>query len=187
MMKHFDLGNMGDAVSIAVVSDTHGRLDPRVADLVASSDAVIHAGDFCGAAVVHELHRLNDNVIAVAGNNDTPALWPESEGPVVSALPKVARITAPGGEIVVEHGHRFGNKPDHGEFRKAWPQARLVVYGHTHIQVWDRDQAPWVLNPGAAGYVRNQGGPSCIVLRLTQDNWDAELVQFLEPMGNRVA
>ncbi len=187
MMKHFDLANMGDTLSVAVVSDTHGRLDPQVADVVAGCDAVIHAGDFCGAAVLHELNRLSSNVIAVAGNNDIPALWPESEAQVVSALPKVARVSAPGGEIIVEHGHRFGNKPDHAQLREAWPEARLVVYGHTHIQVWDRDDDPWVVNPGAAGYVRNQGGPSCTVLRLTRQAWNVEPIKFRETLDNRVA
>ena len=186
-MKYFDLSGIAEQLMVAVVSDTHGRLDPRVAQVVSDCDVVIHAGDFCGAAVVHELNRLNDNVIAVAGNNDIPALWPEHEAAVVSMLPKVAKVTAPGGEIIVEHGHRFGNNPDHGLLREAWPQARLIVYGHTHIQVWDRDCEPWVLNPGAAGHVRNQGGPSCIVLRLMQQGWDAELMRFRETLDNRVA
>jgi putative phosphoesterase len=186
-MKLFDLCDIADELTVAVVSDTHGQLDSRVAEVVSSCDAVIHAGDFCGAAVVHELGRLNSNVIAVAGNNDIPALWPKDEASVVSMLPKVARMTAPGGEIIVEHGHRFGNKPDHEKLREAWPDARLIVYGHTHIQVWDREQEPWVLNPGAAGYVRNQGGPSCIVLRLSQQDWDAELMRFRETLDNRVA
>ncbi len=186
-MKHYDLNNGNETVTLAVVSDTHGRLAAEVADVVARCDAVIHAGDICGAAVLRELASLNDNVIAVAGNNDMPALWSADEHDVVAALPAVARISAPGGDIVVEHGHRFGNRPDHAELRKAWPDARLIVYGHTHKQVVDRDEKPWVLNPGAAGFVRNQGGPHCLVLTLTADEWQVAPQRFLDAADGRAA
>ena len=187
IMKHYDLNDGGAEVTLAVVSDTHGRLAADVAGVVARCDAVVHAGDVCGAAVLCELASLNDRVIAVAGNNDMPALWAADEHDVVAALPAVARITAPGGDIVVEHGHRFGNHPDHAALRDAWPDARLVVYGHTHRQVVDQAGTPWVVNPGAAGFVRNQGGPHCLVLTLSAEQWRVEPLWFPDAADGRAA
>ncbi len=186
MKKHFDLGD-ADVLNVAVVSDTHGRLAPDVASVVSLCDAVIHAGDICGAGVLQELERLCPVVIAVAGNNDMPALWMPEEREVVAALPEVAVVRAPGGEIVVEHGHRFGHHPQHAEFRAAWPDARLVIYGHTHIQVIDREAEPWVVNPGAAGHVRNQGGPHCALLKLSREQWEIEPMRFLAAADGRAA
>jgi putative phosphoesterase len=182
-MEYFELGDGKQSLRVAVVSDTHANLDQRVAEVAAGCDAVIHAGDICAASVLDELKQVNDHVVAIAGNNDHAALWPIDDSAVVNNLPAIAHISVPGGLIMVEHGHRFGNNPDHGELRAAHPEARMVIYGHTHRQVWDADGDTWVLNPGAAGYVRNHGGPACVVLTLTNIDWDVELIQFAEQDG----
>ena len=186
MKKHFDLED-ADALNVAVLSDTHGELAPEVADVVSRCDAVIHAGDICGAVVIEELERLCPVVIAVAGNNDVPELWAPGEEDVVATLPDVAVVHTPDGDIVVEHGHRFGHYPDHAEFRAAWPDARLVIYGHTHIQEIDCEDDPWVINPGAAGHVRNQGGPHCLLLTFSYDEWEIEPMRFLADADDRAA
>ena len=49
--------------------------------------------------------------------------------------------------------------PDHTDLRWDHADARLIVYGHTHIRVVDQKEVPWVVNPGASGKVRNHGGP----------------------------
>ena len=183
VMEYFDLGERVQPFRMAVISDTHANLDPRVAEVVARCDAVVHAGDICAAAVIDELRKLNKKVIAIAGNNDHAALWPIEDASVVNNLPAIAKISAPGGLIVVEHGHRFGNHPAHSELREAYPDARMVIYGHTHKQVWDAAGDTWVLNPGAAGFIRNHGGPACVVLTLTSIDWDVELIQFSESHG----
>jgi hypothetical protein len=76
-----------------------------------------------------------------------------------------------GGAIVIEHGHRFGfTQPCHDALRTEYSDARLIVYGHTHKQVIDKKQMPWICNPGVAGLVRNQGGPRCLLLDYEGDD-----------------
>ncbi|QTR51043.1 metallophosphoesterase family protein [Candidatus Thiothrix anitrata] len=35
-------------VSVAIISDTHGHLDPRIIEIIRECDYAIHAGDICG-------------------------------------------------------------------------------------------------------------------------------------------
>jgi len=173
--------NKNTKISVAIVSDTHGYLSKDVAEVVARCDMVIHAGDVCGKNVLDCLHASSNQVVAVRGNNDLPHLWDSNESDAVNSLPRVAELQLPGGILAVEHGHEHGfHTPDHEKLRQAHPQARVVIYGHTHKRVIDRSQTPWVVNPGAAGKIRNNGGPSCLVLHASLDGWEFESFQFPE-------
>ena len=87
-----------------------------------------------------------------------------------------------------KHGHRFGfSHPDHDKLRAAHPEAKLIVYGHTHKQIIERDTDPWIVNPGAAGLVRNQGGPRCLILTADGDDWRFESFAFPQPEIQRSA
>lgn len=163
---------------IAILSDTHAHLDACIAEHIAGSDLVIHAGDICDGVILHQLAESSEQVVAVAGNNDLPYIWPESQDGLVSSLADEVTIDLPGGSISVEHGHRFGGKPDHGELRRAHPDARMIVYGHSHKMVCDQGDSPWVVNPGAAGDTRNHGGPSCILLEASEDEWQLTMRRF---------
>lgn len=159
-------------LTVAILSDTHAWLHPGVADTVARSDLAVHAGDICTAAVLEALRPRLARVIAVAGNNDRPPLWPAAEAPIAATLPQAARIRLPGGVLAVEHGESHGfHHPDHESLRRAHPEARLIVYGHTHRRVIDAASRPWVANPGAAGRTRTHGGPSCLVLTASEHGW----------------
>lgn len=168
-----------ETLRIAIISDTHGRIDDNIVDVIKGCDRVIHAGDICGAHVLEQLESLCDHVTAVAGNNDASGLWPVEQTHVVIALPQQADIEVPGGIIAVEHGHRHGmHTPSHESLRHSHPQARVIVYGHTHAQVIDDDKKPLVINPGAAGHTRTRGGPSCLVLTVEGDDWHIEPMRF---------
>lgn len=160
----------GDAVRVGVLSDTHGWLDPRVAAALAGSDCIVHAGDVLDETVLAQLEALAGSVVAVRGNNDRRG--------ALGALRETERLPLPGGELVVTHGDRFGGRPDHAELRAAWPAARAVVYGHTHRLACDREERPWLLNPGAAGRERTGGGPSCLLLRAGAAGWSVEARRF---------
>lgn len=168
------------SVRVAIISDTHGYIDPKVVEIVKSCDQVIHAGDICGAHVLEQLKQITPNVTAVAGNNDASGLWPVEETHVVITLPQVARLKLPGGDIAIEHGHRHGmHTPSHESLRHTHQQARVIVYGHTHTMLVDKDANPWVVNPGAAGQTRTRGGPSCLVLTAHADReWEVEMLRF---------
>jgi hypothetical protein len=172
-------------VRVAIVSDTHGCLCPDVLGVVESCDMAIHAGDIGSGKVLDLLHSGAGKVHAVRGNNDVPGLWAGHELDVVNALPHVTEVQLPGGRLAVEHGHAHGHiSPDHGMLRAAHADARMIVYGHTHKQVIDRAESPWVVNPGAAGRTRNNGGPSCLVLHAGPDSWEIEAFKFPKETDN---
>lgn len=170
MHKH-DLSNT-QRVQAALVSDTHGKLDDRIATLVSQCDIAIHAGDIGAAGIVGELQPRSGTVIAIRGNNDVPAKWKEMGLMVLNRLPDLATIFLPGGQLTVVHGHRHNPaKQRHSILRRRFNDARAVLYGHSHRLVIDDEENPWVLNPGAAGRNRTHGGPSCLLLTATRDDW----------------
>ena len=166
-----------NTVKVGILSDTHGFLDQRIADVIRDCDYAIHAGDIMGAHILEQLKPRLD-VIAVAGNNDHPSIWNEQEADIVSALPKVTDLELPGGTIRIEHGHRLGGFPDHDQLRWDHAEVRLVVYGHTHKRIIDQQAAPWIVNPGAAGRERTKGGPSCLILTADEAEWTFEAIVF---------
>ena len=170
---------MVDTVKVGILSDTHGYLDPRIADVIRSCDYAIHAGDIMGYHILEQLQPRN-NVIAVAGNNDHPGIWDETEAEIVSALPEETELELPGGIARIEHGHRLGGFPDHDQLRWDHADVKLVVYGHTHKRIIDQQAEPWIVNPGAAGRERTKGGPSCLILRASETEWTFETVVFAD-------
>lgn len=164
---------------VLLLADTHGTIDGRIAQLARRCDVAVHAGDIGRAAVLAALEPRQGRVIAVRGNNDTAAKWPEADAAQLAALPAFAELPLPGGTLVVVHGDRAGSAAGrHAWLRRHHPQARAVVYGHSHRLVCDRDTVPWVLNPGAAGRSRTYGGPSCLVLHVTDTVWRVETFRF---------
>ena len=165
--------------TIAIVSDTHGLLDPRIADIIKQSDIAIHAGDIGSASVIQAMKPRSGQVFAVAGNNDLAFLWPAGQLDALKSIPQITELELPGGQIIVEHGDRHDRiTPDHSSLREAFPDSRLIVYGHTHKMIIDTGQLPWVVNPGAAGETRTHGGPSCLVLTVDGEDWDIESIRF---------
>jgi uncharacterized protein len=125
------------------------------------------------------LQPKTGQVIAVAGNNDYEAAWPSQQSARVKSLPQIASLKLPGGLIKIEHGHIHDmSSPDHEDLRQAHPDARMVVYGHTHRKVIDDFKLPWVVNPGAAGATRTRGGASCLVLIASESQWKIESYRF---------
>lgn len=178
-MDVFEINNAGPVLSVCLVSDTHGAVDERIARVVAESDYAVHAGDIGHARVVQALVPRKHPLMWVRGNNDTPAKWPACEAAVLATIPDVLTLTLPGGPLVVVHGHRHGAvRERHARLRAAFPQARAIVYGHSHRLVYDDTALPWVLNPGAAGHVRTFGGPSCLILTIKGGQWSVTERRF---------
>lgn len=167
-----------DAQRLLLLADTHGVVDPRIARLASECDAIVHAGDIGNAGVLRELSGAG-RVLAVRGNNDTVAKWPAADRKQLSRLGEEARLDLPGGTLIVVHGDRvLPAARRHAKLRRLYPQARAVVYGHTHRAVCDRAARPWVLNPGAAGRTRTFGGPSYLLLEVSARGWRVRLGRF---------
>lgn len=164
---------------VCILSDTHGVLDDRILAEAARCDLVVHGGDIGCAHVLDALRAACAEVVAVLGNNDLPAKWPEQQRAELAALAEQVRIDLPGGVLAVEHGHRVNPAATrHDRLRARHADCRAVVYGHSHKLVVDRAARPWVLNPGAAGRSRTFGGPSCLVLEAGTRAWRLRTLRF---------
>lgn len=170
LTETIDLRNQPILTKVGVLSDTHGYLSSRIKTILDGCQVVLHAGDVCGKHVLDELGEISDRVIAVAGNNDARFSY------ATQRLPDLVHVRLPGGTISLLHGHQFGvRQPSHGEMRASFSDSKAIIYGHTHKQVHDVHSQPWLLNPGAAGDTRTNGGPSCALIAVHDDAWDVSL------------
>lgn len=151
---------------IVILSDTHGTIHHQVLNQINETDYVIHSGDILDYQIIDNLEKLSNKVFAVNGNNDQ-----------YENLNLTETIKSSIGDIVVTHGHN--NYPNyHESLRKEHNNASVIIYGHTHRHIIDTSSKPYVINPGAAGKVRTQGGSSCVVLKNLNNNLSLELLKF---------
>ncbi len=150
---------------IGILSDTHGIIHSAVISLMNECDFVIHAGDIVDESSLSSLNP-KQQFLAVKGNNDQH----------ISTYGEAELLDLPGGSIAIEHGHLHGHvQPNHESLRSTYPEARVIVYGHTHKQVIDKKFMPWVINPGSAGRVRNYGAARCLTITIEdQLEWNIE-------------
>jgi putative phosphoesterase len=147
---------------IGVISDTHipdfRRLPESIWQHFAGVELIIHAGDLSILRVIAELETIAP-VVAVQGNVEGDE--------VVKKLP-VKR------EIVVGHCrigivHILGDARNRARVaRQEFPDARCVVFGHSHIP-WNKEHDGLLLfNPGSATDRRRQ--PKCSIGMLYVDD-----------------
>lgn len=166
---------------IGILSDTHTFLDPRISEVLSGVDVILHAGDIMSNDVLEQLSNLTKQVISVAGNNDIESVWPTKHADIVNAIPEVVELDVQGQKLGLIHGHQYGmSQPDHQKLRQVFDDCRMVIYGHTHKQVIDNTESPWIINPGAAGKIRTKGGPGCLILEIENDNWQIKTFKFID-------
>jgi uncharacterized protein len=139
-------------VRVVVLADTHAprrwkSCPPRVADQLRGADLILHAGDVCTAAVLEELAGYAP-VRAVLGNNDGPdvAAW---------GAPETLRLDVDGLNVAMVHdaGPAAGRP---ARMRRAFPEASLVVFGHSHIPLAHAENGQCIFNPGSPTDRRRQ-------------------------------
>lgn len=140
---------------IGLISDTHGRLRPEVFELFRGVDHILHAGDVGPADLLVELEAVAP-VTAVWGNTDGFELR--------ARIPEIADLELGGVRVTVAHGHQLGSPTPSG-LRRSYPDAGVIVYGHTHRPLIDPGPS-LVVNPGSAGAARFGIPPSVGVLTL---------------------
>ncbi|MCB1742617.1 MAG: metallophosphoesterase family protein [Gammaproteobacteria bacterium] len=170
-------------MKVAILSDTHGQLNDQLLARMHGVQHIVHAGDVGSTRVLEALRATTDRVLAVRGNNDVESKWQGALN-ALEALPEEAMLSLPGGVLQVVHGHRTRSaRRRHEELRERFPDARMIVYGHSHRLCLDTARLPWVVNPGAAGRARTFGGASMLMLHVGDGAWRIEVVKSMLGTG----
>ena len=149
---------------VVVLADTHIRRgsrrrlpDSAYAHLEAA-DLVLHAGDVVVGDVLDELSGFAP-VHAVLGNNDAD---------LVGLLPETRVVDVDGVRMGMIHdsGPAAGRA---GRLRRRFPDADVVVFGHSHIP-WDSEgvDGQLLFNPGSPTERRRQ--PHCTLGTIDLDD-----------------
>ncbi len=144
--------------SIGLISDTHYQdrlfaLPPGLPDVWTNIDLILHAGDIGELSVLDLLSKFAP-VIAVHGNDE-----PDE---VIKELPYQQIVAINGFRILLWHSHypdleeekakrkgAWGPKLDRIAVRGREVNAKIVVYGHTHVPMIYRYGDMLLINPGA--------------------------------------
>jgi uncharacterized protein len=133
---------------VVVIADTHlrrswpnRRLPEAARRVLATAEVILHAGDITQAEHLDDLARYAP-VHAVLGNND-----PELAG----VLPETLDVDLAGVRLGMIHD----SGPAKGRERRLharFPEAKVVVFGHSHI--------PWNTTGEAGQLLFNPGSPT---------------------------
>jgi hypothetical protein len=130
---------------IVVLSDTHAprrwkECPPAVAAHLRSADLILHAGDVCTAGVLDELAQYAP-VTAVLGNNDGAEVADWGAAETASLIIEGVRIA-----MIHDSGAAAGRLR---RMRRRFPDADLVVFGHSHIPLDEAAGGFRIFNPGS--------------------------------------
>jgi len=132
-------------IRIGILSDTHGRLLPKIKEFLCETDEIWHAGDIGSAEILTELQKLKP-LRAVYGNIDgtsVRSLFPEK---LVFEVEKL--------KVFMTHIGGYPGKY-HPQSKKIIELERpgLFICGHSHILkvIYDKKYFLLHVNPGAAG------------------------------------
>lgn len=155
---------------LTIISDTHGsdghRLTGRTLEAVREAETVVHAGDFTTETVYEAIEAEANELVAVHGNNDDPAL--------LERLPDVATFEWHGRRFVVVHGHEHTETSLSLLARQE--SADVVVVGHSHRPELTDSSERLLVNPGSYADPRRYR-PTHAEFRDTGRGWRVTLYQ----------
>ena len=120
-------------MKLAILSDTHGLLRPKVVEHLKTADAILHGGDINKPAIVEQLQQYAPLYI-VRGNNDKE--WAEG-------IPHNLTVTLEGITFFMVHNKK--------EVPVDLSGVNVVVFGHSHKYVQEEKDGLLWLNPGSCG------------------------------------
>lgn len=145
-------------MKVLIVSDTHRKNDGYYRLLeMHHPDMVIHCGDVEGYEDEF-IRAAGCPVKMVAGNND-----------FFSDLPKEQEFNIGKYKVWLTHGHNYYVSMGNETIKQEAIARRMdiVIYGHTHRPVVERDKEVTALNPGSLSYPRQEGNrPSYIIMEM---------------------
>jgi putative phosphoesterase len=132
-----------------VIADTHlprraRGLPEALIPHLERADLILHAGDLMDPALLEEIAAYAP-VRAVRGNLDPPDL----------DLPETLELDFGDTRVAMIHdsGRKQGRRT---RLRRRFPDARVVVFGHSHIPFLEDDGGLMLLNPGSPTDRRRQ-------------------------------
>ncbi len=153
-----------------ILADTHiprraRTLPEGLVAYLERADLILHGGDLIGPSVLEELSAYNVPVHAVRGNVDMPEL----------DLPETLQLDFGGARIAMIHdsGRKEGRRKRLG---KRFPEARVIVFGHSHIPFLEDESGLLLLNPGSPTDKRRQPEHTFALLRSEEGDVRAEII-----------
>jgi putative phosphoesterase len=147
---------------VGVISDTHiprfKALPEAVWQCFADVELILHAGDLSVLSVMDQLEMLAP-VIAVQGNIEYEE--------VILKLPIKREVKV--GHCRIGMVHILGEAVRYPQAaRREFPDARVVVFGHSHTPYNQEHNSQLLFNPGSANDRRRQ--PTCSIGMLYIDD-----------------
>jgi putative phosphoesterase len=159
-------------IQVLVIADTHVRafreLPEGIQQAVQEAEWVVHCGDFTGMALLNELRRLAPHFVGVFGNTDPSSIRQQ--------LPYQTAFEIEGRKVVVIHPH-WGGHPDglENELALRFPDADVILFGHTHEPYNAKINDTLLLNPGQ-GYVSFMVPATMAVLTVSRSELTARVL-----------
>jgi putative phosphoesterase len=152
-----------------VIADTHlprraRALPEKLLAQLGRADLILHAGDLMVGDLLKGLGAYAP-VLAVRGNLDPPDL----------DLPETLEFDFGGARVAMIHdsGRKQGRR---ARLRRRFPDARVVVFGHSHIPLLEDEDGLMLLNPGSPTDKRRQPHYTFALLHAEEGRVRAEIV-----------
>jgi len=157
-----------ESILVGVISDTHGRLHPKVKKALNSVDAIIHAGDIGSPEILEDLTRIAP-VFPVRGNMD--------RGDWTRNLPEADVVELGDALVYVLHDlYALDLDPKAAGFQ-------AVICGHTHRAASTRKGGVLYVNPGSASFPKFNSAASLALLRIQGKEMDVRFVDLESTSG----
>lgn len=144
---------------IGILSDSHGRIHPKVLEQLSACDIILHAGDFASEEEFFRIFRVG-TLYAVRGNCD---------GAWAGKLPLYRTETFGKYRFFIVH------RPE--DLKRFQPDADFVIFGHTHRQEIRREGKCCFINPGSCQR-KLKGSSTMVVLILDGESVQMETLYF---------
>jgi len=158
-------------MKVVVLADTHTLgnrypLPPGAWPYIETADHILHAGDVCDPALLDELKSFAPTTV-VYGNCDA---WDVRDW----GAEATAELELEGVRIVMVHDSG-PSRARRDRLRSRWPQARVVVFGHSHLPIIEDDGGLLLFNPGSPTWKRRAPFPSMGILWLDAGTVEGEV------------
>jgi hypothetical protein len=152
---------------IGIISDTHGHLDPKVREIFAGVDHILHAGDMGFPSIVMELEDLAP-VTAVLGNTDDAR----------TEFKELEVVELEGLKFLIHHIVEPRSPSERLQQAYLHHAPDVVVFGHTHSILHEVIDGRLYLNPGYSGRRKGDERRSVAILRMEPTGMEIDFIDL---------